>query len=63
MLTSKIFKQQYGYFEIRSKMPNSTGTWPAFWLTGTQSWPPEIDIYEWYGGKTKKVLIQLFTGE
>lgn len=52
MLTSKELKQQYGYFEIRAKMPRSTSTWPAFWLTGVNSWPPEIDIYEWYGSKS-----------
>jgi galactan endo-beta-1,3-galactanase len=25
------------------------GTWPAFWLTGADSWPPEIDLAEWKG--------------
>jgi beta-glucanase (GH16 family) len=54
MITSKTFNQQYGWFEIRSKMPNSIATWPAFWLTGSKNWPPEIDIYEWYGGRNKK---------
>lgn len=54
LITSKTFKQQYGWFEIRSKMPNSVATWPAFWLTGSESWPPEIDIYEWYGSRNKK---------
>jgi len=54
MLTTKTFRQQYGYFEIRAKMPNSTATWPAFWLCGSITWPPEIDIYEWHGGKSKK---------
>ncbi len=42
------FEQMYGYFEIRSKSPNSGGTWPAFWLASTESWPPEIDIFEIY---------------
>ncbi|KAF2196092.1 family 16 glycoside hydrolase [Delitschia confertaspora ATCC 74209] len=23
------------------------GTWPAFWLTGVNGWPPEIDMAEW----------------
>lgn len=43
---SKSFKQQYGYFEIRSKLPDSEGLLPAFWLVSTEKWPPEIDIYE-----------------
>lgn len=43
------FRQQYGYFEIRAKIPKHPAIFPAFWLTGTQSWPPEIDIFEFYG--------------
>ncbi|KAJ5642368.1 hypothetical protein N7490_006368 [Penicillium lividum] len=29
--------------------PVVTGTWPAFWLDGVNSWPPEVDIAEWKG--------------
>lgn len=29
--------------------PVDRGTWPAFWVTGADSWPPEIDIAEWKG--------------
>lgn len=47
----KAFKQQYGYFEIRSKLPKSIGLLPAFWLVSTESWPPEIDIYEIHTNK------------
>lgn len=43
------FQQKYGYFEIRSKNPSGVATWPAFWLTGANGWPPEIDIFEMYG--------------
>lgn len=25
------------------------GTWPAFWLTAVNGWPPEIDMAEWKG--------------
>lgn len=39
----------YGYFAIRSKNPPGPATWPAFWLTGKNNWPPEIDIFEMYG--------------
>lgn len=43
------FSSKYGYFAIRSKNPIGKATWPAFWLTGKYSWPPEIDIFEMYG--------------
>ncbi|KAF7350450.1 Acid phosphatase [Mycena venus] len=29
--------------------PTVKGTWPAFWLTAVNSWPPETDIGEWKG--------------
>lgn len=29
--------------------PVYKGTWPAFWLNGVNSWPPEVDIAEWKG--------------
>lgn len=50
----KTFSQKHGYFEIRSKAPNSGGTWPAFWLASTEAWPPEIDIFEIYTSDSKK---------
>lgn len=31
--------------------PTAKGTWPAFWLTAVNGWPPESDIGEWKGTK------------
>lgn len=47
----------YGRFEIRAKLPQGVGTWPAIWMLatnqtyGTQYWPDngEIDIMEHVG--------------
>ena len=44
--SSNGFQQKHGYFEIRSKQPNSGSQWTAFWLASKYAWPPEIDIYE-----------------
>lgn len=39
-----------GYdFAAEFRAPTGTGTWPAFWLTGVDSWPPEVDMAEWKG--------------
>lgn len=39
-----------GYIEGRIKIPpTKTGFWPAFWLTPYNKWPPEIDIFEFFG--------------
>jgi hypothetical protein len=54
----KGFSQQYGYFEIRTKLPPSPGVWPAFWLcssynrkdkTAGLDGSVEIDVFEYYG--------------
>lgn len=47
---------RYGRFEVRAKIPVSSGSWPAIWLLGNKwEWPSngEIDIMEFYisGGK------------
>lgn len=31
------------------KAPIQKGTWPAFWITGSETWPPESDILEFKG--------------
>ncbi|KAJ9298586.1 CAZyme family GH16 [Paecilomyces variotii] len=39
-----------GYdIQVSFQAPTEKGTWPAFWVTGATSWPPEIDIAEWKG--------------
>jgi beta-glucanase (GH16 family)/glutaredoxin len=49
--TQGNFSQEYGYFEMRAELPNDTGVWPAFWmLPDSQTWPPEVDVVEAYGG-------------
>lgn len=42
----------YGIYEVRAKVPQHVGSWPAIWSTGkSHEWPygGEIDIMEYYG--------------
>jgi serralysin len=62
--SDKRFVFQYGYVEGRFKLPNNRGAWPAFWLLGDDNsqtnaelahdWPPEIDIFEFFGHRPMK---------
>ncbi|WP_041544770.1 MULTISPECIES: glycoside hydrolase family 16 protein [Chelativorans] len=47
------FAQQYGYFEMRARLPEGPGLWPAFWLIGKDrsEFTAEIDVIEFYGDK------------
>lgn len=47
LVTSRV-GWKYGWFEAEIKLPDGKYHWPAFWLTGENSWPPEIDIFEAY---------------
>ena len=52
---------QYGFYEVRAKLPCSLGTWPAIWMLGTGGrWPEdgEIDIMEQKGfSAAEKTLV------
>ncbi|MEL6416005.1 MAG: glycoside hydrolase family 16 protein [Pseudomonadota bacterium] len=53
LFTSERAAWQYGYFEIRAKLPCGRGLWPAIWTLpeGKSQWPDdgEIDIMEYVG--------------
>jgi beta-glucanase (GH16 family) len=57
---------QYGFFEIRAKLPKGKGSWPAAWMLsdaivkGTP-WPRcgEIDIMEHVGRREDRLLFSL----
>lgn len=52
MTTQDLFEFRYGKVEIKAKLPEGQGTWPALWFLGSNidevSWPRcgEIDLME-----------------
>lgn len=46
-----VVDEQYPEWEVEGEFqaPSELGTWPAFWLTGANGWPPESDILEYKG--------------
>ena len=59
---------KFGRFEIRAKMPNGEGIWPAIWMMptnppyGTWAASGEIDIVESRGSKVRETLGALHFG-
>jgi beta-glucanase (GH16 family) len=69
LLTKDKYSMKYGKIEARIKLPAGVGTWPAFWMLGsnisTVSWPAcgEIDIMEHVGRDLNKIYATLhYTG-
>lgn len=50
--SGRNFGFRYGYIEARTYVPKCDGCWPAFWMLDLpldDHWPPEIDIFEYFG--------------
>lgn len=43
---------KYGIFIFSAKLSSGTYLWPALWVCGRWSWPPEIDLLEAYSDDT-----------
>lgn len=50
-LVSSVDTFGYGEFEADVMLPMGTSLFPAFWLWGSATWPPEIDIFEGWSRK------------
>ena len=59
--TKGIASWEFGYIEVRAKVPKGKGVWPAIWTLGDNidqvNWPRcgEIDILEFVGKDPKKI--------
>lgn len=68
MVTKNKGDWRYGRFEIRAKIPEGQGIWPAIWMLPTDTvygiWPAsgEIDIMEAIGSNTNEVFSTLHHG-
>ena len=65
MLTKGKYSFKYGRIEVKAKLPEGVGTWPAIWMLGdnisTAGWPAcgEIDIMEHRGKELNKIVCAL----
>lgn len=65
--TQGKFSFKYGKVEVRAKLPEGGGTWPAIWMLGsnitTVAWPAsgEIDIMEHVGNNMGRVSSAIHT--
>lgn len=65
--TKKKIEFQYGTVEVRAKLPEGHGLWPAIWMLGndidTNTWPGcgEIDIMEYVGREPSIIYTSLHT--
>ena len=61
MISSGCAEFQYGRIDVRARLPQGQGIWPAIWMLGanfwTDGWPEcgEIDIMELVGHEPNKV--------
>ena len=64
LTTYRSFSFQYGYVEMRARVPRGRGLWPALWLlAAAKGWPPEIDVMEAYGDQLQTLYVTLHTNE
>ena len=65
--TSGKVSWMYGRVELRAKLPEGKGMWPAFWMMGDDSpgakWPDrgEIDIMEYVGFEPDSIFGTIHT--
>jgi beta-glucanase (GH16 family) len=61
LITRRKASWRYGRIEVRAKLPQGRGVWPAIWTLGTNEsrvgWPAcgEIDIMEFVGKETNNI--------
>lgn len=69
LTTENLAEWKYGRIEVRAKIPQGRGVWPAIWMLGTNNrevgWPKcgEIDIMEFVGFEPDTIHAHIHTGK
>lgn len=54
------FRFEYGYVKVVARLPFKRGLWSALWLAAANlKYPPEIDMIEYWGRKTRSAGVYL----
>jgi len=62
--TEPSFRQRFGYFEMRARLPAGRGLWPAFWLVSlTHAGHFEIDVFEMLGHEPQTIYQSTHRGD
>lgn len=62
LTTNKLFSMRFGRIDVKAKLPQGKGLWPAIWMLGDNKseidWPGcgEIDIVECIGNEPNKIF-------
>ncbi|MGP3984544.1 glycoside hydrolase [Streptomyces sp. KR80] len=59
-----VVTNQFPQYEVKGEFqaPSTRGTWPAFWLTGVNSWPPECARHPGVQGQHQQLVQHLPDG-
>lgn len=68
LITKGKYDFHYGRIEVRAKIPEGRGIWPAIWFLGTdqsKGWPKcgEIDLMEYVGFDPNTLHFNIHTGK
>jgi len=57
------FRQQWGYYEVRTMLPKGQGFWPSFWMLDSWGGIDEVDAFEFLGNDVTTIYQSVHYGD